>query len=291
MGSRTIRFLLTSDWHLFGARGSRFRRLADLRLLCLSGRYDALLHGGDLVEPDGGASFKKGLHAMLEAASSMEHIMVVVGNNDLDAVVSNDGVPLEEAVAYMAKTCASCGVDLLDQAPCVVKGVRFVGNFAGFDGSLFRATPLSRGQTAHDHMEAEAVRWRQGGVATHPGALHAQCRRTLLRHLDENVSTPTILTTHTVPVPDMLKYGSSERHDAKNAYMGWDEAHAGGHLWGPHVIAHLCGHVHRSYDLRVDTQYVRGLPLINASGNDEIREVEVVLDEAGRVVSLGTTLV
>lgn len=291
MGTRTIRFLLTSDWHLFGSRGSRFRRLADLRLLCLSGRYDALLHGGDLVEPDDGASFQKGLHAMLEAASSMEHIMVVAGNNDLDAVVSNDRVPLKDAVAYMAKTCASCGVDLLDQAPYVVKGVRFVGNFAGFDGTLFRATPLSRRQTAHDHMEAEAARWREGGVASHPGALHAECRRTLLRHLDEDVRTPTVLITHTVPVPDMVKYGSSERYDAKNTYMGWDEVHAGRHLWGPNVVAHLCGHVHRSYDLRVDTPHARGIPLINASGDDEIREVEIVLDEADQVVSLGTTRV
>lgn len=290
--SHTVRFLLTSDWHLFGARGSRFSRLEDLKRLCMSGRYDAILHGGDLVEPDGGATFAQGLHALLLAACSVEHIMIVAGNNDLDAVFSNEPVLMRDAVSHMAAACAKVGADLLDKAPFTVNGLRFVGNFAGFDGSLFRATDLSRGQTAHDHMDSEARRWDSAGVGVHPGALHAECRRTLLRHLEEDDKTPTILATHTVPVPEMVRYGSSEKYDRLNAYMGWDERHAGRQLWRSNVVAHLCGHVHRSYDLTADTDYVKpGIPLLNASGDNEIREVEVHLDSDGRVEVFGSTRV
>jgi len=255
----------------------------------MSGRYDALLHGGDLVEPDMGATFAQGVHALLTAASSVEHIMLVAGNNDLDAVFSNEPVLMQDAVNHMTAACSKVGANLLDKAPFTVKGVRFVGNFAGFDGTLFHATDQSRGQTAHDHMDNEARRWAQVGVGVHPGALHAECRRTLLRHLEEDDKSPTILVTHTVPVPEMVLYGSSERYDRKNTFMGWDERHAGRQLWRPNVVAHLCGHVHRSYDLTADTDYCEpGIPLINASGDNEIREVEVHLNSDGRVEAFGS---
>lgn len=284
----TLRFLVTSDWHLFGRQGNRFGRLDDLRRLCMTGRYDAVLHGGDLVEPDMGATFAQGLHALLTATYSVEHILIVAGNNDLDAVFSNELVLMKDAVNHMAAACAEVGATLLDKTPFTVKGVRFVGNYAGFDGTLFRATDLSRGQTAHDHMDLEARRWVQAGVGAHPGALHAECRRTLLRHLGEDERTPTILVTHTVPVPEMLLYGSSERYDRKNTFMGWDERHAGRQLWRPNVVAHLCGHVHRSYDQHVETDYVRGgIPLLNVSGSNEIREVELNLAASGEVEAIG----
>ena len=279
------KILLTSDWHLFGPEGDRFKRLADLKKLCESDKPDVVIHAGDLVEPDGGRSYQDGLRVLAEAVSSVRCVLTTAGNNDLDAVVRS-GIPLSQALAYMFVACADHGIRLLDVDPWKYGPLRYAGGHGGFDGSLFRETDLSRGQTAAAHMEAEGHRWQKYGLDALPGEFFASCRRRLLGHLAEDEVAPTILVTHTVPTPEMVRYGSSAKYDMLNAYMGWDEVAAGAELWKSNVVAHLCGHVHRGYSLMLPTQF-GSIPAFNASGNDEMFLIVVDQDEYGRVSAIG----
>lgn len=285
MPTTQTKILLTSDWHLFGPAGDRFTRLGDLKGLCESERPDVVVHAGDLVEPEGTRTYEDGLRVLAEATRSVKNVLTVAGNNDLDAVVSS-GVPFKDAMARMFLQCAGLGIVLLDEGPWRVGPLRFAGGHGGFDGSLFRETELSRGQTAAVHMEAEGHRWQKYGLDALPGEFFAACRRKLLGHLAEDAETPTVLVTHTVPAPELVRYGSSEKYDWLNTYMGWDEVAAGAELWKGPVKAHLCGHVHRSYSLILPTQY-GDVPLYNASGNDDLMLLIVEQDDHGRVSSVG----
>ena len=250
-------------WHGFGeAAWERAAKLAQEQPI------DVLLFCGDLCDP-GRMELDIGLTLMVKVQAKLR--LWVAGNNDIEWVRrSGDGEePINDYPHVLSSWAHPFGVTLLDKGPVLYRGVVFVGNFGGYDLSLWRpGKPSPNFPATAEAIRADAEEChRQAGMPA-PLELFRMCQERLHRHLDEvaELRQPTVIATHTVPDPGMVLYGNSPAYDYQNAAMGWDDSQQPHPLLKhPGLVLQLCGHTHRSGVIERP-----GLPpLVNVSGQDQ----------------------
>lgn len=255
-----MKFLTLSDTHVRQARPEDrgWSLLLHARARAEEESPDIILFGGDLVEPGSGV-----LDDALRFLGEMFGVPVlwVIGNNDLEALDTRALSKYAE-VAQERAQLASPRIHVLDMGPQVVNGVAFVGNYVGYDGSLYhdQASPrLSHLLSLSDQI------FREAGIDTTPSQMFRACRA----KLDADLSIlppemPKVVFTHTVPDSRFLLYRHSPKFDDYNVGMGWADQELGA---TPGLRYQMCGHTHRAQEV------VRpGLPpILNISGAGQPR--------------------
>lgn len=254
-----MRFLTISDTHVRGTshHDSGWLLLHRARAIVQEGGVDLVLFGGDLAEPRTGM-----LDPALDLLASFGvPVLWVVGNNDLEALETTH-LSNYASIAQHRASLAGTSIYVLDTMPFVMDGIAFVGNYAGYDGSLYHEPSSPRCQELLrqlDRIHGKA------GLDLDPRHLHLRCLRRLredLRSLPPEM--PKVVCTHTVPDGRFLKYGHSTKFDDYNVSMGWADTFIG---TVPGLRHQFCGHTHRSQTVERD-----GLPpIINISGAEQPR--------------------
>jgi 3',5'-cyclic AMP phosphodiesterase CpdA len=262
-----MRFLTISDTHVREASPSDrgWALIMKARALVREEKVGLVLFGGDLAEPSTGM-----LDPALGLLASFDvPVLWVVGNNDLEALETTRLSRYAEIAQRRAWDASvrrdprgGLNIHVLDTGPYGRGGVAFVGNYVGYDGSLYHdpASPhhgelLQQLDAIHD----------DAGLDTRPLSLHQQCLAKL--RADISLIPPEmakVVCTHTVPDGRFLKYGHSTKFDDYNVGMGWTDTFIG---TVPGLRYQFCGHTHRSQTIERD-----GLPpIINISGAEQPR--------------------
>lgn len=254
-----MRFLTISDTHVRGTsqhdRG--WLTLHRAKSLVQEGGVDLVLFGGDLAEPGTGM-----LDPALELLASFGvPVLWVVGNNDLEALETTT-LSNYAGIAQHRASLAGTNIYVLDTMPFVMDGIAFVGNYVGYDGSLYHDPASPRLQ---ELLRLTERIFEEAGLDLDPLTLHLRC----LRRLREDFASlppemSKVVCTHTVPDGRFLKYGHSQKYDDYNVGMGWADKLIGA---VPGLRHQFCGHTHRSQTVERD-----GLPpIINISGAEQPR--------------------
>lgn len=256
-----MKFLTISDTHVRDSSTSDrgWSLLWEAKRLVEQVRPEVVLFGGDLVEPNTDM-----LHAAIKRLASFNvPVLWVVGNNDLEAFETRR---LSEYEVVAQQWVRDTNIHILDAAPFIYKGVAFVGNYVGYDGSLYH-DPLSP-RAGELRQQLEGIHVREG-LDTLPLDLFEKCFARLKRDLRLlPPEMPKVVCTHTVPDRRFLRYGQSQKYDDYNYTMGWDDTFIG---TVPGLRHQLCGHTHRSQEIPRD-----GLPpIINISGGEQPRMFSV----------------
>lgn len=189
-------------------------------------------------------------------------VLWVIGNNDLEALETTVLSKYARIAQHRARL-AGANIHVLDATPFMMNGVAFVGNYVGYDGSLYHDPTSAR---CREILRQLDVIHAEAGLDLDTKHLHLQCLRNLqedLRSLPPEM--PKVVCTHTVPDGRFLKYGHSAKYDDLNATMGWADTLIG---TVPGLRYQFCGHTHRSQTIDRDG----GLPpIINISGAGQPR--------------------
>lgn len=254
-----MRFLTISDTHVRGTSVSDhgWFLLHKARSIVQEGGVDLVLFGGDLAEPGTGM-----LDPSLDLLASFDvPVLWVVGNNDLEALETTHLSDYERDAQHRA-SLAGANIHVLDASPFVQDGVAFIGNYGGYDGSLYHQPWAPR---AHDLLNQLCEIHLDAGLDRMPLHLFQQCQDRLKQDLlSMPWVMPKVVCTHTVPDGRFLKYGHSTKFDDLNVAMGWHDTF----IATTHELRYqFCGHTHRSQTVERD-----GLPpIINISGADQPR--------------------
>lgn len=254
-----MRFLSISDTHVRSASPSDagWSILLRARETVRAERVDAVLFGGDLAEP-GTGMLDPALNLL---ASFGVPVLWVIGNNDLESLETTH-LSQYALIAQRRAQGAGLYTHVLDDHPLVIDGVAFVGNYIGYDGSLYHDPASPRFRELRDMVDGIHTKV---GLDVLPIPFHQACLARLKQDLQALPPTmPKIVCTHTVPDARFLKYGHSPKFDDYNFGMGWADQFIG---TVPGLRYQFCGHTHRS-------QIVEraGLPpIINISGAEQPR--------------------
>lgn len=247
-----MRFLTISDTHVRETTASDrgWSILQKAKDMAVAETPDLVLFGGDLAEPGTGT-----LSPAIQLLASFEvPVLWVIGNNDLESL---ETTRLSEYERIAQSRVRGTHVHILDAAPFIHKGVAFIGNYVGYDGSLYHAPTSARAQELRQKVADIHTRF---GLDLSPQKLFEKCLGQLKRDLQGlPPEMPKVVCTHTVPHKGFLLYGHSLKYDDYNYGMGWEDTFIGA---VPGLRYQLCGHTHRSAEV------VRpGLPPItNISG-------------------------
>lgn len=258
--------LTVSDLHLGKPGWGRYGEEVLDQLAQRASETDVLVIGGDVVDPtDNREENENRLREALALIGKLpiDHKLAVIGNNDLDCF---DG-PVGEYVGRMAPWYQESGVSLLDKAPVLIRGILFAGSLGWCNGSLFRGDlPMDR---INDYWEnSKRYRGRQGGLK--PFTLHAICMTRLREQLRRVAAKHVVVVTHTVPTPNLVRYGDSEMDDYLNCFMGFDGSRYPDIYDPSRTRLSLVGHTHHPGQATLN-----GLPIINMSGGDQPRLVNI----------------
>jgi Icc-related predicted phosphoesterase len=241
-----MKLLALSDTHLGhpGWQGFGNRIWEKATAITQNEPVDVLLFCGDLCEP-GQVPLKDALDLMSKVRATVK--LWVAGNNDIEWFMRKNQ-NLEDYPDWLGALASQYGIELLDQKPVLLGDYAFVGSFGAYDFSLWRTPkiPCERFPNTLKDLVLDAAKWhRKMGLSHGPLETFQLCQNRLWKHLKSiDPKYKIVVATHTVPSPDMVLYGHSPAYDHKNAWMGWDDK--GKILKHPNVIAHLCGHTHRS---------------------------------------------
>lgn len=249
-----MRLLTISDTHVRGTshhdRG--WTLLHKGRSIVQEGGVDLVLFGGDLAEP--GTRMLDPALGLL--ASFGVPVLWVVGNNDLEALETTHLLGYAEFAQHRA-AMAGANIHVLDTGPFVMGGVAFVGNYVGYDGSLYHDQASPRLQELLRQLDAIHD---EAGLDLSPLSLHRWCKARLREHVAAlPPEMPKVVCTHTVPDGRFLKYGHSTKFDDYNVAMGWADTFI---ATVPGLRHQFCGHTHRSQTVEREALP----PIINISG-------------------------
>lgn len=260
-----MRFLTFSDTHakVRSEDDPGWNLLMDISFIAEREKVDLILCGGDLVEPGSGI-LDNALHAISDYRVP---VLWVIGNNDLEALETKELSRYAEIAHQRTRDAGTHNVHVLDHRPfCWRDEVVFVGNYVGYDGSLY--SPGFKDPRRHELMAQLADIHREAGLDMSPMEVFEMCRGKLEDDLEDlDGSVPCVICTHTVPDSRFLKYGHSEKYDDYNVAMGWDD---GCLVDTPGLRYQFCGHTHRAQ--QVDRQ---GAPPIINLGMNQVRIFEV----------------
>jgi len=263
-----MRLLVLSDTHVGhpGWDGFGERVFSKARKRALEKTPDVVLFCGDLVEEGKGSNKRLSDGLKLLQNIPARKRLWVAGNNDLEPLYGK--APFEEYMGVLQEQAIRYDVHLLDYEPFVTEGFAFVGNFAGWDLSLWEE-PVDkdpRWPSTYKSLYEGMDRWHQEKVGLGIREMFNLFQRRLRKHLKQMSGHKIILTTHTVPTKNMILYGHSPDFDFRNSAMGWEDLSTGRPLHeNSDVVLQFCGHTHRSKHINRPGWS----SLINVSGKDQ----------------------
>lgn len=273
-----MKLLLVSDTHVGhrGWNGFDPWLLTKARAAAEAERIDVMVFGGDLVEPDApGAKLEDGLALLQQIPVATK--LWVAGNNDIEFLFGQQDLK----DTYMTKLGALArqfGVHLLDEAPVTVGDTTFVGNFGGYDISLWKPplVPEAPFPSTYEEMLADAQKWFTRATGSDVLDFFNSCQHRLKTHIAEAAKAPKlVVASHTVPTPEFVLYGHSAKFDYQNAWMGWDDSLTAKPIHtAENLVLQLCGHTHRS-EYKERAHLPNKAPLINMSGKVQPRILEI----------------